>query len=151
MATLYVNNFLSWLPVRQVWANNNGTWTRVRAVWENNNGTWRVIQASFQVDASNGSGSASGFSNSGLVVGSTNPVTVTGNIGSVSYSWSHLSTAQGPTPSIVGPTTSAPSFEATVTDGTQSISSWRVTVTDATTGSTATDDMTVTLTWTNLN
>jgi hypothetical protein len=151
MPTLYVNNFLTWVRVQTTWINNSGTWTRVRATWENNNGTWRVIQASFTIDAANCVGSASGFASSGLVSGSISAPIITGNVGSISYSWTHLATGTGVTPNITGASNAAPTWSATVQDNNESFSSWRVTATDTTTGAVATDDITVRLTWTNLS
>lgn len=150
--TLYVNNFLSWIATRFTWINDSGTWTKVRATWENNNGTWRAVQCALAVTSGSASGAASGAASFGLVSGSQNsPTTVTDSVGSISYSWVHVSTTSGPTPSITGATTAAPSWSATVSEGTPSSSSWRLTVTDATTGATATVLIAVTLTWTTTN
>jgi hypothetical protein len=103
------------------------------------------------VVCSNASGNSGGLSGSGNVASDTGGhVTVSGGSGSYSYSFTRLSTSQGPSPTILsGDGTADPVFRAlSVSDGTPSISTWRVTVTDEA-GNTQTDDFTVTLTWTN--
>lgn len=41
--TLHVNNFLSWVQVRDVYVNDSGTWKRVRELYTNNGGTWTLV------------------------------------------------------------------------------------------------------------
>lgn len=146
----YVNTFLSWTAFRYIWLNLSGTWTKARAKWENNAGTWRCVQAAIDIGENAGQGSASAAAPSGTVSGGlVGALSVTDSVGSLTYAWTHILTSSGNTPTIIGPATANPSWDATVTDGTPSVSIWRITVTDGTTGAVTFEDVTVTLTFTN--
>lgn len=59
--TIHVNNFLSWLSVRDVYVNDNGTWRRCKEVFVNNNGTWTRIHGTGLFDATLTAGQSSGL------------------------------------------------------------------------------------------
>ncbi len=104
------------------------------------------------VTASDVSGMASGFSFSGTVSssGDSPDTTPSGGTAPYTYAWTHLSTSGGVTPTISSSTAQNPFWVATVDSGDPSVSTWRVTVTDSA-AQTASDDITVTLTWIDLN
>lgn len=104
------------------------------------------------VSANNVSETFFGFSPSGSVNSSAQSpgTTPSGGASPYTYAWTHLSTSGGSTPSISSSTAQNPFWTATVSDGDPSISTWRVTVTDNA-AQTASDDITVTLTWTNIS
>lgn len=96
-------------------------------------------------------GNGFGFSPAGTVSSSTSPnTTPSGGTAPYTYSWVHLDTSSGATPSVSSSTAQNPFWTATVDSGDPSISTWRVTVTDSA-AQTASDDITVTLTWIDLN
>lgn len=103
----------------------------------------------FSVSATNVSESENGLDSSDPVSGSST-ATPSGNVGTVVYSWSHISTASGNTPSISGHLTATPTFTATVSDGVPSDSDWRVTAVDLADNSVAQDTIRVLLTYTQL-
>lgn len=101
---------------------------------------------SISVTASNVTGSDSGAAPAGSVSSTTNPnPVVVGGSGTITYSWSHVSTSSGNTPNINSATAENPVWDATVADGTDSVSTWELEVTRG--GRTATCQITVTLTW----
>lgn len=87
---------------------------------------------------------------SGSVTSDPANTTVSGGTSPYTYSWSHIATTQGNTPSISSSTVNNPTFNATVYDGYQSISTWQLTVTDNV-SDTASTYVTVTLTWVNIS
>lgn len=88
----------------------------------------------------------SGPSILGTVTSANASLTVSGGTSPYTYSWSHVSTSSGNTPSISSSTASNPTFTATVSDNVSSVSSWQVTVTDNA-SATASTYVSVTLTW----
>lgn len=108
-------------------------------------------KSAMSVTASNVSGSAGGFAQSGNVStsGSSPNTTVTGGTAPYTYSWAHISTSSGPTPGISGSSIANPTWSAFVDDSSNSVSTWRVTVTSSGGGSSAQVNITVTLIWTN--
>jgi hypothetical protein len=40
---IHVNNFLSWVQLREVSVNDSGTWRSLREIYTNDGGTWRKI------------------------------------------------------------------------------------------------------------
>lgn len=109
-------------------------------------------KSAMSVSANDVSGSAGGFAQAGSVStsGSSPNTTVTGGTSPYTYAWTHISTASGNTPGISNASSANPLWSATVTDGEESVSTWRVTATSSGGGSSASDQITVTLTWTNL-
>lgn len=96
------------------------------------------------------SGSDSGPSATGSVASSAGPtVTPLNGSGNYSYSWVHISTSSGDTPSCNDEADQNPTWVATVADGTNSVSVWEVTVHDLDTGQDETAQTTVTLIWAN--
>jgi hypothetical protein len=102
--------------------------------------------ATLSVSANNVNGFDSGPNFSGTVTSGTASVTVSGGTSPYTYSWSHVSTSNGTTPSISSSTISNPYWSGTVSDGNSSVSTWQVTVTDNA-SATASAYVTVTLTW----
>lgn len=88
----------------------------------------------------------SGSSASGSVTSSAAVLSVTGGTSPYSYSWSHVSTSSGNTPTISNSAISNPTFSATVSNNVASISTWEVTVTDNV-SATASTYVSVTLIW----
>lgn len=66
--TINVNNFLSWLPVRDVYLNDSGTWRRCREIYVNDSGTWRRVHYNGIIDGILTAGTAG--STSGYTAGS---------------------------------------------------------------------------------
>ena len=150
--TLHVNDAGSWRTISNVYVNDNGTWRLIQDIYVNDAGTWRLVYSALAVTASDILGLDSGFATSGTVDSTgqlANPV-ITGGTGPYTYSWAHVSTSSGNTPSIFSGTTANPVWSATVADAVNSISIWRVTVTDTSSGATATDDIQVELDWQDL-
>jgi hypothetical protein len=87
-----------------------------------------------------------GASASGSVTSAPAALTVSGGTSPYTYSWSHVSTSSGNTPTISSSTADNPTFTATVISGTSSISTWEVTVTDNV-SATASTYVSVSLTW----
>lgn len=141
----------AWKPIVGDWIGVGGAWKRVSQEYIGVGGAWKLMYSALTVAAPDVSGSNSGFAASGSVTSSTCIPVVTYGSGSYTYSWAHVSTASGNTPSISNASVANVSWSATVTDGTQSVSTWRLTVTDTTYGISETDDVTVTLAWTNLS
>ena len=116
--------------------------------------TSTVIATVGQVPASTGLsvsanavyGFNSGPSISGSVTSSAAVVTASGGTTPYTYSWSHISTTSGNTPTISSSSISNPTFTATVFDGVISISTWQVTVTDGA-SDVASTYVSVSLTW----
>ncbi len=100
------------------------------------------------VTASDVSAVDSGFAASGTVssIGESPNTTPSGGTSPYTYAWTHLGTSSGVTPTISSSTAQNPYWVATVNSGDPSVSTWRVTVTDSG-ARTASDDITVTLTW----
>jgi hypothetical protein len=98
------------------------------------------------VSANTVHGFDSGASASGSVTSSPAALTVSGGTSPYTYSWSHVSTSSGNTPTISSSTAADPTFTATVTSGESSISTWEVTVTDNV-SATASTYVSVSLTW----
>jgi len=91
----------------------------------------------------------SGNSFFGTVTSAAASVTASGGTEPyTAYSWSHISTSSGNTPSISNSAISNPTFTATVSSGTSSVSTWEVTVTDSA-SDTASTYISVSLTWFN--
>lgn len=100
--------------------------------------------SSLTVSATDVSETDEGAANNGPVSGQST-ATPSGAVGTITYSWAHLSTSSGSTPSISSSTAQSPTFSATVNESINSVSTWRVTATDDL-GS-AQDTITVTLNW----
>jgi len=109
-----------------------------------------VPSTSLSVTVSNISKTAFGYGSSGTVTSNSASTTVSGGTSPYTYSWSHISTTQGNTPTISNSTVDNPTFSATVIQDNQSISTWQLTVTDNV-SATASTYVTVTLTWVNIN
>lgn len=107
-------------------------------------------KSAMSVSANNVNEANSGFAPSGNVSGSGTNTTVTGGTAPYTYSWTHLGTSSGNTPSISNAAAANPNWSASVTDVESSVSTWRVTATSSGGGSSASKQITVTLTWTNL-
>lgn len=104
----------------------------------------------FYAVATSVSGYDEGASSSGSVTSSNTSTTPYNGTSTYTYSWSHLSTLSGNTPTISSSTISNPYWFATVADGTDSISFWRVVVTDSSSPQQVTAaDIAVQLTWVN--
>jgi len=91
-------------------------------------------------------GFGSGAASSGSVTSNAAVVTPSGGTSPYSYSWTHVSTTSGTTPTISSSSISNPTFSATVTSGQIALSTWQVTVTDNA-SNTATAYVSVSLTW----
>lgn len=107
-------------------------------------------KSAMSVTASNVSGYDAGFAQSGSVDGTGASPVVTGGTTPYTYLWTHVSTSSGDTPYISNPYVAGPVWDALVYDGTPSTSIWRLTVTSSGGGSSAQVDITVDLTWVNL-
>lgn len=142
----------AWKTKAAEWIGVGGSWKVIAAEWIGVGGAWKIMYSALAIDASPNTayGGGSGFSPSGPVESELVSTITSGGSGYYTYQWDHVSTSQGNTPTATHPTASTSRFTATVSDGTDSISTWRVTVTDTTYGVTATDTVTVQLTWTNL-
>jgi len=106
-------------------------------------------KSALSVTASNVSGFDSGFASSGFVVTSGSPnTTVTGGTSPFTFSWARVSGST--VPQISSATAQNPNWSNAITPDGGNEAIWRVTVTDAN-SNTATADITVTLTWVNLN
>ena len=106
------------------------------------------------LEVTNVTGFNSGFASSGEVNSDTGPsLNVLYSSGSWDASWTHVSTSTGLTPDISRPMSATPTWSAVVTDGSENpaISTWQVEVVDLVTGAKARANVTVTLTWVNLN
>jgi hypothetical protein len=88
----------------------------------------------------------SGAQTSGTVTSSAAVVNASGGTTPYTYSWTHISTASGSTPTISDSAISNPTFTATVTSNQIAISTWQVTVTDDDSNS-ASAYVSVSLTW----
>jgi hypothetical protein len=88
----------------------------------------------------------SGNAFSGTVTSSAASITASGGSTPYSYSWSHISTSSGLTPTISNSAISNPTFTSTVFSGVSSVSTWEVTVTDSA-SNTASTYISVSLTW----
>jgi len=149
--TDYIGVGGAWKTKAAEWIGVGGAWKAIAAEWIGVGGAWKLCYSALAVTASNVTGSSSGAAASGLVTSSTSPSTTpSGGSGNYTYLWAHVSTSSGNTPGVSLSTLANPSWSATVADGTDSVSTWRVTVTDTTYGVSATDDITVTLTWTDI-
>lgn len=105
-------------------------------------------KSAMSVSANNVSGSGNGFTSSGSVSTGTPGTTVTGGTSPFTYSWARISGST--VPQISNASAQNPGWSNLNTpDGTHQ-AVWRVTVTDAN-SNTATRDITVTLSWFNLN
>ena len=110
-----------------------------------------VTRSALSVTASDVTGAGAGFSASGFIISATSPVTTpSGGTAPYTYAWVHVATSSGSTPSISSTTDQNPTWNATVSAGTPSVSTWRVTATDAD-GRTGNVTITVTLTWTDVS
>jgi hypothetical protein len=105
-----------------------------------------VASTDLSVSANTVHGFGFGASASGSVTSAPAALTVSGGTSPYTYSWSHVSTSSGNTPTISSSTADNPTFTATVTSGTSSISTWEVTVTDNV-SATASTYVSVSLTW----
>ena len=100
------------------------------------------------VTASNVTGNDAGFAPSGFVQSSSGPnASVIGGVGPFTYSWTKLSGSNNF--GISNPAVLNPTWSGDIPNGI-SVATWRLTVTDTANGNTASIDITVTLTWTNL-
>lgn len=128
-----------------------GAWKTVSNAWAGVGGVWKQIYTAFAVDyQASIVGSGSGFATSGPAdtggASWTSPA-YTGGSGSYSYSWAYVS--GDATIGITSATQERPLWShSSVTTSRQAV--WRVTVTDTANGNTATDDITVVLTWSDL-
>jgi hypothetical protein len=92
-------------------------------------------------------GFASGNSASGSVTSAAAVVTPSGgSTPYTAYSWTHISTSSGITPTISNSAISNPTFTSTVFSGSPAVSTWQVTVTDSA-ANTASTYVSVTLSW----
>ena len=146
--TLYVKDAGTWKTVTAAYVNDAGTW-KTATLYVKDAGTWKAANVSLVVSGTNPvNGSASGFAPSGNVSVVAPARSVTGNTGTVSYSWARQGPAATPPISIANSTTNAPTFSAnSVPDGTID-ETWRCTATDAGSGSSAYQDVAVILRWT---
>ena len=92
----------------------------------------------------------SGPSATGSVTSSAAVVTASGGTTPYTYSWTHVSTTSGTTPTISSSSISNPTFSVTASSGLPSTSTWQVTVTDDASNS-ASAYVSVTLSWLNTN
>lgn len=105
-------------------------------------------KSSMSVSATDVSGSAAAFASSGPVSSNNTSTTVTGGTAPFTFSWTRVSGST--VPQVSSATAQNPNwFNNNTPEGGYS-AVWRVTVTDAN-SNTATDDINVTLQWTNLN
>lgn len=113
-----------------------------------------ITRTTFSVSASSVTKAQSGFSSSGTVSTATAPAkspntTPSGGTPAYTYAWTRLSTTSGPNPTISNSAVQNPTWSASVSDGTDSVSTWQVVATDSTTA-TASTTIVVTLVWNNL-
>lgn len=105
----------------------------------------------FVVTASPTSGYNGGAGSAGNVTSSFGPSTsIEGGTAPFTYSWTHLNTLQGGTPTINNASVASPQWTALVSDNIESVSSWKLEVTDAK-GQTDSVTVQVTLSWFNAN
>ena len=144
----------SWKAVTNQYVGVGGSWKQIEQKWIGVGGSWKLeFSALAETHDLNTYGVASGAASSGTV--NTSPdipnLVVTGGSGSYTYSWYHVTTLSGNTPTCLSPTSANPYWTATVTDGTQSLSQWRCTITDSVYGNSITSDVaTIGLTWTQI-
>ena len=106
-----------------------------------------VPSTDLSVSANAVHGFNSGASSSGTVTSSAAVVTASGGTTPyTAYSWSHISTSSGVTPTISNSAISNPTFSATVINFQTAVSTWEVTVTDSA-SNTASTYVSVSLTW----
>lgn len=103
---------------------------------------------SLSVSANTVHGFDSGNAFSGTVTSDPASVTASGGSTPYSYSWSHISTSSGLTPTISNSAISNPTFTSTVFSSESAVSTWEVTVTDNA-SNTASTYVSVSLTWFN--
>lgn len=106
-------------------------------------------KSALSVTASNVTGDNAGFAASGFVESSSGPsASVIGGVGPFTYNWTRISgsTAFG----VSDATALNPTWFGSDVPNGANVATWRLTVTDTANGNTASIDITVTLTWTNL-
>ena len=127
-----------------MWVGVGGAWKYVTRLDVGSGGAWKLAFAPLEVTSADIFGENIGTNFSGSVSANAS-VTVQYGSGNYSYSWVRNSTSSGNTPTISNAAVLNPTFTATVTAPTNSVSSWTLTVTDVTYG--ITDSVTVTLDW----
>lgn len=147
----------TWQTLASGWVKVSGTWQQVASAWVKVSGTWQQVYSSLSASADKASvsGSGSDFSACGDP-GNTDTVTVTpsGGKSPYTYAWARVGAAADSGPYQANAATSAATafsdVDSTVcTADINSDETWRCTVTDDN-SQTATVDVTVTLTWTDL-
>ena len=139
----------AWKAVTGQWVGVGGAWKLVTQKWIGVGGAWKLAYSALTATAINIYKFADGPTLNGTVTSDATPaVTVSGGSGSYTYSWAHVSTSQGNTPTILsGGTTDSPRFTVTAQNLVPSISVWTVTVTDSTYLNSTTASPTITLEW----
>jgi len=150
--TRLYGNVSSFALAQGVWGHNGSSFQPAKYVYVHNGSGWVGAYSVLSVTSTtNASGSNSGASSSGSASGGGS-ISVSGNIGSLTYFWAYLSGDASilcSNAAAQSPTFSRP-FSG-VGDGTSSniTGSWRCTVTDGQTGATVAGDISIWLTWQN--
>lgn len=129
-----------------MWVGVGGAWKYVTRVDVGVGGAWKLGFAPLEVTCADVTGENGGPNFSGTVTAVPNASVLYGS-GNYTYSWVRNSTSSGNSPTVSNAAALNPTFSATVTTTTNSVSSWTLTVTDTTYGLTDSVTVTVTLDW----
>ena len=144
-ATTHVNDSGTWRQLNSIYVNDSGTWRQIQQAYINDSGTWRLVYSAFSVTKSGDASGSCGRLGPGNCSATTNSVQciATGAVGSVTYSWAHIS---GDTASANSPSSAFTTFTRNANTG-ASLSNYsgvmRCTATDTGTGLVGTVDVTV--------
>lgn len=144
----------SYALAQAVWGHNGTSWLPAKGLWVYDGNAWR---ARYSVIAStlnsNIAKTGSGASTSGSVSDVGGVSSVSGNLGSVTYSWAYLSGdgSIAPNNSAAAQPTWARSFSGVANGSTSSTvtATWRCTITDAATGANQLRDYSISFAWQN--